>query len=753
MNQWTGQIPDDFSYRPSRTHRQLSFPGVSSQFPALEAPPGGAYGAPAAAGHGTLGEYFRILFRHKWLVAFPGVGLALLAFAYSSFQKPVYRAKASLEILNVNDSFLNSKDLDPASTVTGTDYVQTQVKILESRTLQQRVASKVKSRPELSKETARWALPALARWVGPPTPINLERELRSADKKLSVRGSGFNRLVELEFESESPKIAAAFVNTLAEEFINQSVEVRWNTTQRTGNWLSKQLDLLRTKLEAGERQLEAYASQSDLRSYTVASEPIAEQSLRQLQQELSQAKAERIMKQTEAELAKMSRPEALRDVLDDPVMRDYQSKLSELNRSRAELSASLTTQHPKVARVNAQIAEIQRAMAEHRTAIVNRIGSDYERATRREKLLEQAFIDQSKVLQKLAEKGIRYNILKREVDTTRQIYETMLQRVKEAGITSALHASNIRLVDTAEPPRSPVKPDFFMNTALAGLFGGMIGIAGVISLEKNNRKLTTTDECVEILNLRPLGLIPKQPASVMASRVARLSDGGSGAALPVVSRRSMYTEALHSVLLSMQLGQDSEAPRVVAVTSPGPREGKSTISMNLAGAAALMGSRVLLIDGDMRCPVLDQRLNLAGSKGLSDILASTGQIVSAKTYARATSIPDLEVIPSGDRPSDVMRLLQSPRLEELIAAARIEYDFVVIDTPPVLQIADARLLARPADGVALVLRADHSTSQGALMARDILWHDRIRILGVIMNGWETEKMLYGYPRHKYYQET
>src|SRR6267142_2448381 len=412
--------------------------------------------AEAVPAHDDLLNYWGILVRQKLtLLRFAGAGL-LTAILISLLQTPLYRARTSLEIQDFNDNFLDLKSVDPTSSSgnynAAESYVETQMKILQSESILERVINKL-NMDEAPPATGLSAFAArVARMLGRSrVSRSPEKEelVRRAARSLTVSTSGQTRLLEVLYESPDPKLAAEFANTLVSEFIEQSQEMRWKSTQRTAEWLTSHLDEMKTKLEQSEAQLQDYVRTSGL-TVTSDKQNLAENGLKQLQAELSKAQADRIASQAKFEEAKNKPADSVPEISDDPTMREYRQRMTELQRQYAELSATLTPEHYKVQRVQAQITELQFNMLQERSNIQRRIGNEYSAALRREKLLSQADAEQEKVVADQSSKAIHYDTLKREVDSTRQIYEAMLQRGKQAGLATAMRASNVLVVDPAK---------------------------------------------------------------------------------------------------------------------------------------------------------------------------------------------------------------------------------------------------------------------------------------------------------------
>jgi capsular exopolysaccharide synthesis family protein len=761
------------------------------------------------ASPGGLLEYWNILRRRKGAVllfAFLGIVLALLL---TLPQTPVYQGRASLEIQSLNQDFMNTKQVNPISDVP--DYnsndIQTHIKLLQSETLLARVSAKLaQSRPgDPAPPPSRILAWRHAFNLPEPEPVDARKQaLVLAASSLKLRAAGQTRVVEILCDSTDPRLAAAFANALGNEYIDQSMEARWQMNQRTSEWLTRQLEDVRIKLERSEDQLQRYARQSGL-LFTGDKEKqnVSDEKLRQLQQELSKAQADRISMQSRYEMAQGAEPESLPDVLNDNSLRDYQSKLTDLRRQEADLSATYRPEYAKVKKVNAQIVALETALVRERKAIIDRIRNDYEQAKRREKLLAVSYATQATLVTAESEKSIQYNILKREVDTTRSLYEGMFQRVKESAIASAMRASNVRIVDMATVPKFPYKPSLPLNGMLGLLAGLFLGVAFVVMRERADRTIQAPGDAQFYLNLPELGVIPEansqtrkiiyrpngkvrqasppvpqastsliqnsevgqalSPAGPSPSEPSPQSEprpSGSGVlpGLPVPPspflnrielithqrKRCIAAESFRVVLASILFsGENGSRPRVLVLTSASPCEGKTTVTSNLAIALAEIHRKVLLIDADMRKPRMHDIFQVPNTRGLSTVLQQrTLSEESLQGVVCETAIPNLFVLPTG--PTAASSLLYSQVLPEMLKRFKKEYDMVLIDTPPMLQMPDARVVGRQADAVVIVVRAGQTTRDAALAVRERLAEDGTRVLGTILNDWNPKQSPNGY---------
>jgi polysaccharide biosynthesis transport protein len=730
----------------------------------------------------SLLEYWHVVARYKWPVVLSAIGGLILGVLVALPITPVYEASTSLEVLSVNDNFMNTKQTSPVTTSDLSYDVseeETQVSLLQSAWLQQRVMVKLDPTFVVStkNQSASSGWRALLHLPNPNVMTERQRLLSKAALSLKVKTTPRTRIIEASVRSTDKQLALDFVNTLANEFIEQNVEARRTTTQKVSDWLSGEIEDARIKLRRAENALQGYARTSGL-IFTADDKNIATEKLQQLQLDLSVAATNRITKQSNYELAQTSPPDSLPGLLDDENYRAAQAEVNTLRGQSADLSARFTPEYSKVKSVQAQLIALESSLAKQRDSIVLRIKNDYDDAVRKEKLLAVSYAAQTREVAVQGEKAVQYNILKRDVDSSRQLYDTMLQQMKESSVASALHASNVRVADPAQFPEKPVWPNFKMTAAL-GLFAGLfLSLAIVLIRERTDRTLQNPGDVQLWTNLLELGSVPSLAASrKQATYDVKVHRSGSKSSPrsaqhsllgdPTIAAVSLITwsdgssviaEAFRSILTSILfVGEKDNNPRVLVVSSSGPSDGKTTVVSNLAIAAAEIGRHVLIIDADLRRPRQHDIFKVENNHGLSDLLK--GHKASASTIdsmVQATQIPGLHILPSGPSTNAAANLLYSPNLLDLLAKVKHDYDMVLIDTPPMLQLTDARVVGRLADGVVVVARAG-KTSRDAIMALARRFaEDRVRVLGTVLNDWnpkKTAKSYYGNYYASYYKES
>jgi polysaccharide biosynthesis transport protein len=717
-------------------------------------------------GRSFLAEYWRVILHHLPLLAvILGAG-ATLGLLISLWQTPVYQAKVTLELQSV-DGTLNLRigDLQNGSaTISPESYLPTQVQILESRTLQQRALAKIQNdNIHSGAQRAHRSSWTSALGFRKPQP-DANAALPKVQTKVKV--SDNTRILEITAESTDPAMAQAFANGLAEEYTNANLEARFDAMNQARKWLSHQLEETREKLRKSEDDLQAYGRSSNL-MFIAPKESVDQDKLKQLQEELSRAQANRIEKQSAYRIASSSSADSVPQVIDNAGLMGYQTQLAALRQQLAQLGSQYTPEHYKVKSLQAQIDAVEATFRKERTNILSRIRNDYKTALFRENLLMNAYRTQSKMVSQQTQKSVNYNILERDVETNRQMYESLLQKAKEADVATAFRGSNVRIIDPAERPTLPFKPNLILNGSLGGLLGLFVGLVLITGRESFDRSFKAPGEISFHLNLPELGVIPAGGYIAMNGNghgtrpLAPPANGVANPKMPVGSvelatwreKSSAIAESFRSTITSILFAQQSGgSPRVLFVSSAKRGEGKTTVVSNLGTALAEINQRVLLIDGDMRKPRLNEIFDVPNNWGLSDLLREKTSLRDCPLEAlvKRTEIANLFLLTSGPGTHSISNLLYSNRMLELIQRVRGEFDTILIDTPPLLDISDARILGRLADAGILVVRAGKTSREMASAVKRRLTEDGIVVLGTILNAWDLKSMSrYGYGDYQY----
>jgi polysaccharide biosynthesis transport protein len=729
---------------------------------------------PGPPNYDNFSDYWHLLARYKLTLLTFTLGGLLAAILISLIETPIYRARTSLEIQSPD--FLELKGVDTNNAEgnypTPETYVETQVKLLQSESLLEDVINKLKLRQ--ARQATGWHAIALRvrhlfRRSNPSQLAEGEQIVKKVRENLTVQIAGKSRLIEVLYESPDRQLAADFANTLVNEFIELSQDERWKSAQGTAQWLTSHLDQMKSQLEASEARLQEYAVSAGL-SPTSEQDTPAESRLKQLLDDMSQAQADRIAKQAKYEQARSKPTDSLPELQEDSTMRDYRERLTQLQRQYAELSVALTPQHPKMQGVQAQINELKSAMRQERANVLRRVGDEYFAAVRRERLLQEACANQEKIVADQSSKSIHYDTLKRDVDSNRRLYELMLQRVKEASLASAMRDSNVLVVDRAQPPLLPYRPSLPMNSAIGLLSGMFLGFAFMLVRERIDRRITAPGDAQVYLGLPELGVIPLDGPAGSVPLLDRLNLHRPAGSLSTAStpheycpelatwkrKPSLLAECARTTLISILLPrQNGDAPQVIVCTSPGPGDGKTTVACNLSIAMAEIGRLVLLIEGDLRRPRLYKVFGTSNQSGLSDLLRTETPLETAPIahLVHKTDVTGLFLLPGGSCGVNPANLFYSSPMRRLLHRLRKEFDMIMIDAPPMIHLADARVLGCLSDGVILVVRAGQTTTESALFARQRFEEDGTRVLGTVLNSWNPRTgRRYGYGSYADYQE-
>ena len=725
--------------------------------------------------------YWRIIQKRRWTI------LSILLITFASVlivtikEKPVYRATTLLEIEKENPNIPTVQELFQLEDVSD-NYLETQYKVLQSDTLARRVIEELQLAQvkEFNPPKGGWFWDnthAAARGEGLVVDPETEQAiLLRFNDRLSVEPVRRSRLVQVSFESQDPSVAAKALNALSSNYIQENLESRWDAAQKASEWLSQQLQTFKAKLEKSEDDLQDYAQNNGLLFLETEkgdTENIVDERLRQLQDELTKAQADRYTKESLYRLVQAGDYSALPGVVDNKLMQDLTERLADLQKEEAALTPTFTNDYPKVKQIQSQIDDVQKILNQERKRAAQGITDDYLAAVRREALVREAFDQQQQQANLVAARAVQYNILKREVDTNKQLYEGLLQRLKEAGVSAGMNASNIRIVDAAVPPTKPVSPQPILNLGLALLLGLGCGVGVAFLQEHLDNTLKTSDDIERLLRVPTLALIPSRESLNhggggvygLAGQGLSLPNGnGKLAHLDKESgnswiridgngtQHSALSEAFRGLRTSVLLSAAGRPPRSLTFVSAEPGEGKTTIASNLAICLAQLGKRVLLIDGDMRRPCVHK---------LFDIKDHPGGLVTYLTgedewrhVVRPTGITDLDCLVCGPVPPNPSELLSSDRMHTLIREAMVDYQFVLVDAPPLLNVADGRILATLVEGAILVVKGGSTSRDLALQAqlhvRDVGAH----LIGVVLNDIDLRHngYYYGYSQYGGYGE-
>jgi polysaccharide biosynthesis transport protein len=706
----------------------------------------------------TLREYLRVLIKRKWLVIGCVAGIFAIVAISSLRQTPVYEAVGQIVVNKADSNLITFKDSMPVVDYYDQSDLDTEVRILQSDLLALQVVRQLNldKRPEFGGHPEQ-KQPNL---VADPLQNDANRTsalLGAFRGNLHVALIPNTRIIEIHYNSTDPQLAASTVNTLAATYVEQNFKTKFESTMQASDWLSKQLVDLQMKVETSQEKLVRYQKEHEILGID-EKQNITTEKLDELNKEMTTAEFDRMQKEAVYRQTQSGDPEvvAAAIIADAAGSGNGSSLLDKMREQQANLRieiAELSTQfgpsYPKLAQLNGQLKEIDRQVQSEVNKSVDHLRGEYQAALQRETMLRESFDKQKQEANKLNESAIEYSLLKRDVESNRTLYEGLLEKLKEAGVTAGLRSNNFRIINAARVPTAPSEPNIPRNLAFALVLGVISGVGLAFLLENMDNTVRTPEQAQAISALPSLGMIPLGSKSGNRGPTGtRLSLTSSKEAVEMVTQvrpQSQMAESYRALRTSLLLSNLGAPPKVVLVTSARPQEGKTTTSINTAIVLAQKGVRVLLIDADLRRPSVHKTLGMGPRSGLSNVL--TGSATLQQTVVASPVLPNLFILPAGSPPPNPAELLASAHMRDLLIELREQYDHIVIDTPPTLSVTDAVVLSPRADATILVIRSGQTTKQALRRSRDILMQVNAHVAGVLLNAVDLTS-----PDYYYYYE-
>ena len=672
------------------------------------------------------------------------------AVAYTFLKTPLYEAIARVQIDPTRSTNLGLNDSDKStSQSTDTDsHVGTEVAIIESETVARQVMESLRLNANSAfagKDVTGADVISLSQ-LG---PSQRQRLFTRFDNDLTVKVVPNTQVVEIRFRSTDPALAKDTANSVIDEYMNRNFRARVNGTAQISQWLSMQMEEIRANTISAQQKLADFQKANNLLGADESNNIVTDR-LKQLNEELTQAEADRIVKEGRYRLASTSNPELIAAVVPSTTLQVLRTQQADLQAQYAQLSSKFGDGYPKLLELQSQLDRLNSSISTEGGNIERRLANEYAAAAKSEAMIRSDFEKQKTDAYKLNENAAQYANLRHQVDSGQQLYDTLQLKLKEADIASGLNSSFVGIVDRAQMPDKPVEPRKGLDLTLglgAGLFGGLL--LGFV-LDTFDDTIHTSGEIESATAMVELTSVPFIQLPKLRDQ-KRLDSVGVALASskfdPIAAREpncpgaEAYRSLGSLILLSMET-----PPKVLVVTSAVPGEGKSTVSSNLATTLAQRGRRVLLVDADLRCSSFQPLIGVKPS--LSAMFAGSPAEKQCK-YQPISTLPNLHMVSAGFRPTDPTGILDSTRMQELMASWCAEYDHVIVDTPPVLPFADALVLAARADAVILVTRSGVSQTKALLRARDVLSRSGANILGFVLNAVRRPEFYNAYP--DYYQ--
>jgi capsular exopolysaccharide synthesis family protein len=680
--------------------------------------------------HYTFALFWRLVQKRLATILSVTAIILILTSIYTFKMTPVYRASSNIEVAVEYPEIKSLSETYRPMLIADEAFLTTEIQILQSDSLTWATMQQLgfDNNPATPAPAGPAQTPAQAARARKMTLIEGFKD------GLSIEQMKDSRILTISYESTNPETAAAVVNHTINNFIDFNFHERYDFTRRASFGMEQQLDELKAKMEKSQQALVDYERQN-LIINVGDKETITDERMEQLNKDYTSAATERMQRESVYELAKTNEAQIGMVVQSDMLQR-LEEKSNDLRGSYSDMLAQYGPNYPKVVRMREQIAQTQALVDAARKQAIEKVHNDYLTALNREKLLGDALARAKADVSVINQRMIEHNILKREFEINQQLYESLLQRLKDATLSASLQATNVRVIDPATPPMRPVRPRKGRNLAAGLIVGLMLGLSLAFVQEALDTTVRTAEEAERLVSAPALAVIPVEGDGYRRRQLAPHQNvtaaGSNGVGLAVLKRPSSpLAEAFRSLRTSVLLSTAPRPPQTLLVTSAQVGEGKTSTACNLAISFAQRGGPVLIVDADLRRPSVAKTLGLPNTKGLSSYLTGAHSLEDA--LIQDERVPNLWVLPAGPRPPDPAELLSSHMMEATLKSLLNRFSQIVIDSPPLLLVTDAVVLSALVDGVILVVASGH-TARGALTrAHHILDNANSRVLGVVLN--------------------
>jgi polysaccharide biosynthesis transport protein len=684
-------------------------------------------------------KYLRIVTKYRWLIVGIILTSLLSAIALTLLMTPIYRATSSIQIDREAMNIVKVDSIEPEGGQGGLEFYQTQYELLGSRSLAERVTSTLGLATDATFNTETTSPLSFVKKLvfgakkeeTEATEVSQELKTRKTVDRLSasltvapVRGS---RIVKVSVDHTNPAVAQRIADGYAEAFIADNLDRRFEATSYARKFLEERLAQLKGRLEDSEKQLVKYAEDQGIIRLD-DNKNLSATDLQAINEKLGVVRGERSKKEQMWKQAQATSGLGLKQILDSDAIKANRKLRTELAAEYQQKLAIFKPAFPAMQQLRNQIKELDRQVENEVVAIKQSIESEYLESKQEEADLEAQLANSKTEVVDQRNRSIQYNIIQREVDTNRTLYDGLLQRYKEIGLAGGVGTNNVSIVDRATLPLRPRSPRMLVNVALALLGGLILGIMSAIGLDYLDDSFKSPEDIEREIGLPVVGIIPKPKPGVTVDD-------------ELIDARSAMAEAYRSLRTGLQFSTSDGLPRTLLVTSSKPSEGKTTTTISLAKALAHIGLDVLLIDGDLRNASVHKRLRCGNELGLSNYLSGSKQ---PEEVVQSTDVEGLVLMSSGPLPPNPAELLTGPRLPSLLALASQSFDIVLIDGPPVMGLADAPLLSSAIQATLLVVAANETRRSTVKIALKRLQFARANIVGALLNKFDAKQTGYGY---------
>lgn len=736
----------------------------------------------------SLQELWRFALRRKWIIALTAAAVVVIGTLYSFLATPKYTATGQL-LIDREPNILSFEDIFQIESFND-DYFQTQYKLLQSRALAGETIDRIRA-----NNSAAFQRSGLGDGQAPKGKAQNEASLRGRQinallGNLVIRPVRKTRLVQASFTHRDPEFAAEALNSLFDAYIEMNVEKKFQATEQATDFLTKQIASVQAEIEQGEKKLQEYGQEKNIVALSSTENTVIEK-LGELNKALTDAQIDRVNKETYYNEISVATPDYIPDALANPLIQKLREEYNRLNRDYMSKSVNFLPNHPAMQSLKAELDTAKKALEDETQALIKRAYSDYQAALKKEQALAGVFNRQKNEAFQLNSNAIQYNSLQIQIQNQKNLLESLMKRKSETDVSSrlkGLRTSNISIVDRAEVPQGPSSPNKKKNILFAMLLGLVGGLGLAFLVETLDVSVKGPEDVEKYAAMPMLGMVPDfsvsqggkgrakahekagkiqgiklrrdwTPPASRVSGVAGQRHGELAAAeeesmdlVVHLSPGSPFSEYYRSIRTTLLFSAAETKMQALAVMSPLPQEGKTGTLSNLAGALAQAGKSVVIIDADLRKPRLHKIFHIQNLNGLTKYLTADMQL---EDLLRATPIPTLFLINAGPLPLNPVELLGSEKMATLITRLKEAFDFVLVDTPPLLAVSDAIALGPRLDGAILVVRAGKTPREALRQAREKLDAHKIKGVGVIINQVRTRDLNYFYmdKYHEYYGRT
>ncbi len=728
-----------------------------------------------------LREYWRVLVKRKWTVIGVVVIVVTAALLSSLLMVPEYRSSARIEINPESSRILNYQDFAPEQQGwNATDiFYSTQFQILKSGALAEQVIREegLQDQPELLGEVRQRSLmgeirslfrtvtsaivpsgnaPAEGVETSAPTAeeereAKIRRAANSLRSRISVDRVEESRLVDVSVRAFDPQLAERLANATVENYREMSLQRRYDSGNEARDFLEEQLAEMRIQLERADEALMDFARENEVADLDDRLDR-ARSAIDRFSDRRNEIDEELVELESWKSLIEQGRSEHLDPIVDSESVNQLEDRLIEARSEYAELSQRFQDSYPQVEQVLSRIERLESEIAAEKEQVVDNILGRYENLQAQANALDDAIHERESRMLALNEQAVQYNILQREFETNRELYDGLLQRMKEIGVAAGIQENNITLIEDAVAAGSPFKPNIPRNLMLALALGLMGGIGLALLLEFLDSSIRRVEDIERLVDRPVLGMVPLVKLRQKDADTDKKTRDNERVVshYSAVHPNSAVSEAFRSLRTSLMFSTPEGLPRTIMLTSSGMGEGKTTTATNLATVLAQNGSRVLLIDADLRKPRIHRDFNLFRSPGLTNRIALNENDGRDNSAIHATHVPDMFIMPSGSATPSPAEMLSSERLAKVLDSCRRAFDYIVMDAPPTLGLADSMILARQVDGVVVVARAASTGKENFRVAMKRLAQVKAPVLGVVLNGVDLDSPEYAYYSSYYY---